>query len=491
MSAGGLTAAGGFLQGFAQSYNAARIRATQQDLDQRHQMAGVLAQLYPNARPEAQADIAQRLMTLYTTPPGKKMPKGIGDVTTLGEQQLQQNALATAKNVQGGQTAAFGGAQPQPGAGSPLPQPPGGGGPPPPLSQLAPPGASNPMAVGGPPATPAIPPHSFLLSPEERNAQAAATITATEGAKLTAENQARRNIIDTMTKEGHTPGEIALALGHQPLMYRSPVTVMGPNGEAIPAMRDPYSGQIVDQNGNVMPNAVEWKAATAPGTSAWKTFYAAGKAAGQDDKAIVGEWNTRESNRAGFIQVQQPDGSIKAIPITSSTTSKRGIPPPPSGTGRASVGTGQTVGGKLPPEVVKDQAAYQDSVSRFNVMSEALPEALNGNQQAMINLLYNHIGMTVGLQKGARITQDIIDEAQKSAPWMSTLLARIGVGNEFTMSPELLRGVVITPQQMHQMVGLAEGRVEQDWRKYQQTQTVFAGGAPQGPESGIAGGRKA
>ena len=52
----------------------------------------------------------------------------------------------------------------------------------------------------------------------------------------------------------------------------------------------------------------------------------------------------------------------------------------------------------------------------------------------MINLLYNHIGMTTGLQKGARITKDLISEAENSAPWMATLLKKIGV------DPSMLSG---------------------------------------------------
>src|SRR5271167_3252462 len=58
----------------------------------------------------------------------------------------------------------------------------------------------------------------------------------------------------------------------------------------------------------------------------------------------------------------------------------------------------------------------RDADQRYERMSADAPHALEGNQQAMLSLLTNHIGMTLGAQKGARITQQILDEAQKSAP---------------------------------------------------------------------------
>lgn len=117
---------------------------------------------------------------------------------------------------------------------------------------------------------------------------------------------------------------------------------------------------------------------------------------------------------------------------------------------------------KQHPEIKKYADTYNQSVERYQVMQVALQKAAAGDQQAMLNLLYNHIGMTTGLQKGARITRDVISEAQQSAPWEATLLARIGVGNGFTMTPDLLRGIALTPEQMNQMVSNAKDRVEQD-----------------------------
>lgn len=496
-TSGGGFAASGLLQGFAQAYTQARVRATQMEVEQRHGLASTLMQLYPNARPEAQADIAQRLLSIYSTPPGKKLDKKIGDIGSLGQaaaqQGMQQGAQAGAANAQA-QTAATQGqmnAQPAPTSGVGLPAPLGVGAAPD-IGAASPQGAV-PISKPGIPPPPA---YSPFLSPAEHNQQAAATITATESAKMTAELDSRRKAAEQAGLKPGTPAFENFVAGRlvSPYAHLQTKALVGPNGERIAANFNPLTGEYSDQDGNTVENPVLWSTAVnAPGTSAFKTFYAAGKQSGLNDKEIVDNWNTQNSTQHGFKMVPQPDGSIQMVPVTTtSTKTKGGIPAPPgvgAGGGAAVGSAGRVVGGKVPSEVAKAQTSYQDSISRFNVMSEALPQALAGNQQAMINLLYNHIGMTVGLQKGARITQDIINEAQHSAPWMASLLARIGVGNGFEMTPELMRGVTLTPEQMRQMVDLAEGRVEQDYRKFQEEQKFYRGGAPQTPEDVIKGGR--
>ena len=80
---------------------------------------------------------------------------------------------------------------------------------------------------------------------------------------------------------------------------------------------------------------------------------------------------------------------------------------------------------KARQEVAKIYADPLASAERYNVMTASLDDALkNHDQQAMLNLLTNHIGMTMGLQKGARITQAILEEAQKSQPWLANIKAK-------------------------------------------------------------------
>lgn len=248
MSAGGF-AASGLLQGFAQSYTAARVRAAEMEANQRHGLASTLMQLYPNARPEAQMDIAQRLLTIYSTPPNKKLDKGLSDISTLGRAATQQNMGA-----QAGANAPSG-AMPQ--AGGPPPMPDTSGGP------AA--GAGAPPQIGGPMAAPPIsqpipkPPdlsqlsaqYSPLMSHEERNREAAASIAAQEDAKLSAGIAARDRYLQAHPDAD--PAEISMALGHTLPMWalHAQVTTKGVLGSELlksnPAIRT-QSGQPVDPN---------------------------------------------------------------------------------------------------------------------------------------------------------------------------------------------------------------------------------------------------
>jgi hypothetical protein len=97
---------------------------------------------------------------------------------------------------------------------------------------------------------------------------------------------------------------------------------------------------------------------------------------------------------------------------------------------------------------------FRDDASRYTLMQAQLPSALAGNQQAMVALLANHVGMTLGLQKGARINQTQFNEAQRSAPFLERVGASFGPDGYLT-------GVTLTPDQMQQMVGLAKDRLDQ------------------------------
>src|SRR6185312_3971868 len=96
---------------------------------------------------------------------------------------------------------------------------------------------------------------------------------------------------------------------------------------------------------------------------------------------------------------------------------------------------------------------------RYNVMAKNYEDAIKDHdQQAMLSLLYNHMGMTMGLQKGARMTQDLIREAQQSQPWLQGIKAKFDKNGYLT-------GVVLSPQQMREMVNNARGRYQEDVRK--------------------------
>jgi hypothetical protein len=122
--------------------------------------------------------------------------------------------------------------------------------------------------------------------------------------------------------------------------------------------------------------------------------------------------------------------------------------------------------------------AYQptlDSAERMNVMTESYEKAIKDHdQQAMLNLLANHLGMTMGLQKGARLTKDIIHEAQASQPWLQGMEAKFDKDG-------YLAGVTLLPNQMRQMVNLGQERYSEDAKKSRST-AQYLGAHDDGPE---------
>jgi hypothetical protein len=213
MSATG-SAVGGLLQGFAQSYNAARQRRLDFDTQQRHQLASTLLTLYPQAKPEAQADIAQRVLQIYSTPLGKKMDKGLSDISTLGQSQAQQQGAASAAEVaktMPGQTAAA-----NAGIAAGAPQTTGQIGP-----QL--PGApSLPLPPSGlalqPPAQPAAPAastYSAWYTPEERAQLQAQAAGATSEAQISGQLEAHLRNFEKFKRDNPnaTPQDYMVASG--------------------------------------------------------------------------------------------------------------------------------------------------------------------------------------------------------------------------------------------------------------------------------------
>jgi len=113
----------------------------------------------------------------------------------------------------------------------------------------------------------------------------------------------------------------------------------------------------------------------------------------------------------------------------------------------------KVIGFKGSKDYIDTKAAYQGAIDRTSTMEENLKNALNGDQQAMLSLVANHIGMTLGMQKGARITRAVWDEAVESAPWLERIAARFDDRGYLT-------GVTLAPDQMRSMVRLAHEKTQ-------------------------------
>jgi hypothetical protein len=202
-----------------------------------------------------------------------------------------------------------------------------------------------------------------------------------------------------------------------------------------------------------------------------------------------------------FKVVPQPDGRIAVVPVETRSTMTRGKGAASGGSGGGQASSGgsrsstakppqasndeaaalglpkgsKIVGGKVPPGVAKAYETYNGAQERYNVMQKSYVDAMKGNQQAMLNLLANHIGMTMGLQKGARITQAIYSEALQSAPYLERVEAHFDKDG-------YLSGVVLTPEQMNQMMPLAKDRLDEDKAAWDREVKAAKGGYGMGKE---------
>jgi len=299
-----------------------------------------------------------------------------------------------------------------------------------------------------------------------------------------------------------------------PFAHQQAKVMTYPDGTYHTVNYNPIAATYTDESGNPVPQGAML---ATPGAAAPKRMIYAGpnkeplfgfqvgtQLYGQDAKPLpqgTQAWEasllptSTTSNDIKFVQ--QPDGSMVPVPVTQTKTTQRGagIPPPPGsetappkkatgGTGGgARVGTpGAPVGGKIPPEVKKMYDTYNQSQERYEVMTKASENALKGDQQDMLNILANHLGMTMGLQKGARMNQSLIEEAQQSDPMIRRILARGG----FTYDHDgFLTGVVLTPEQIKSMVRLGKDRVDADKAAYERVQKEAKSGYGMGGGSRV------
>lgn len=113
----------------------------------------------------------------------------------------------------------------------------------------------------------------------------------------------------------------------------------------------------------------------------------------------------------------------------------------------------KVIGFKGSKDYVETKRDYQAAIDRTKTMDQNLVNAKNGDQQAMLSLVANHIGMTLGAQRGARITRAVWDEAVSSTPWLEKIKAKFD-------DRGYLSGVTLAPEQMDQMVRLAHEKTE-------------------------------
>ena len=125
----------------------------------------------------------------------------------------------------------------------------------------------------------------------------------------------------------------------------------------------------------------------------------------------------------------------------------------------------------------KGQEDYLKRRGALQLMEDNYADALKGNQQAMVSMLFNHMGMTSGAVPGTRMTRAAVDEAQESANRIGLNVAKWfhqdTDGNYVFDGPK--GGVNLTKTQMDQMIELAKQRVNTQHAVVESMQNELAG----------------
>lgn len=371
------------------------------------------------------------------------------------------------------QPAAQPAAQPSPGT----PQPPGTSGG----------GAPNP-ALATPNAAPAVPPSlgkmmSDVASPERtgaaEGAQAKAKAQAMTGAPdpikdreiALADHEHELNspsrLIEDMRKTGmFTEAEIkdkmAEKITGKPVTGKEPKPLFGPGGQ-FRGIEDPLNNKTILSRESIP--------------------------AGRADLQKMWD-DAKGEERASDKKQEDKENRQLARTITTQTTAFE------NALKRKAYGDAIT-------QVTKAKTNFQDSIDRMKTMDDNLRDIATAkqqgkeNQQAMLSLLANHVGMTSGAQPKMRMSKAQWDEAKDSVPYLARVEAHFD-------SEGYLSGVVLTPDQMDQMVGLAHDKVgilqehvrrledDPDYKEAQASRSAVPPGmkSPGKKSKGTGGGKK-
>lgn len=231
---------------------------------------------------------------------------------------------------------------------------------------------------------------------------------------------------------------------------------------------DPETGQVIQvpETHTSVPVGAGRPGAAGPSASAGASSAASPVAASPPAAATV---------------PRTPGEARSRVPRATAPTFKAGVAPATSAAVPNASKVGRVIGFKTPKEYSDTKKDYESSVDRMKTMDLNLANALRGDQQAMLSLVANHIGMTLGGQKGARINQAVWNEAVQSAPWLARAIARYDHRG-------LLSGVTLAPEQMRQMVQLAHEKVNILKQHLDRLNTEYGRSSGGGGGSGVGNG---
>jgi len=271
---------------------------------------------------------------------------------------------------------------------------------------------------------------------------------------------------------GQTQEAEALARKNaNPVAKHIPKVIQGPNGEPMAAGYDPLTNQYINPDTQQpIPGAKEWEKPATPKEgetpladrvsqvnkmlssryqvlhpgAALPPQYTIPPNATQKDYDRVDKALEAEERALGTKAQQDTTNEMRRQTMALANLKEK------EGEGKTDLSTKE--------KVLTYFAPAQDADVRLKLMEDSQKSALKGDQQAMVNLLANHVAMTLGMPRGKvpRVSHEMFNEAQASAPWLARVEAHFDQDGYLT-------GVVLTPQQMQQMVDLGKQTRAAEW----------------------------
>lgn len=117
-------------------------------------------------------------------------------------------------------------------------------------------------------------------------------------------------------------------------------------------------------------------------------------------------------------------------------------------------------GGVLPKATESDKKMWDEALTADEVLSRMIANRRSAekenNAQSDVSLLFDHMSMTLGKVKGARLNQAEIDRAISARPWLESIYATYKKG---------VKGPFLSPEQRRFMVDLAIRVRNEAWIK--------------------------
>ena len=298
-----------------------------------------------------------------------------------------------------------------------------------------------------------------ILSQEQQNEADSQKEAAMTKARITAQYEARKGIFGQMPgyEELSPAGRMSLLSGMSlPSLQGRPqqrMEIEDPNNPGSPAMAlfNPSNNQVTLMDGTPVPNPVPFKRARAG--AEFSVITGAGTMPiGVRDRAgnvFVGAKNIPEGGK------QLYEASREAHRTESKAKLDRQVASLAGAIQRMDIVEQRAIKREARKDIRQYQTVEFGARDRLNIMERTLERIKKDPTQAAqgdVLLVANHIGMTLGLQKGARITRAIWEEAKRARPWYQSVIV--------TFTGGALTGASLSSQQRQQMVSLAQEQME-------------------------------